>query len=101
MPPRLYTIKSPTNPFLQVVYFLVGGVLLIGMALMGVVILAVGLGLAVVIGAIVYVRVWWFRRKLARSGGQSGAGPARSQSFETDVLEVEYKIVDERDERDD
>jgi hypothetical protein len=91
MPPRPHTISPPTNPFLQVLYIVVGGLLLIGAILMGAVILAVALGLAVILGIAVYLRVWWLNRKLKRSarGGR-----------EAQVLEVEYTVVDERDERD-
>jgi hypothetical protein len=91
MPPRIYTIGTPTNPFLQVVYFILGGLLLIGAVLMGAVILSFAFALALVVGLVIYARVWWLRRKLRRSGGGAGA--------EGDVLEVEYRVVDERDER--
>lgn len=91
MPPRSYNFNPPTNPFLQIVYFVVGGVLLIGAVLMGAVILAVALGLAIVLGLIVYVRVWWLRRKLARRGGRTGS--------DSDVFEVEYTVLDEREQR--
>jgi hypothetical protein len=46
---------------------------------------------ALILGVVIYARVWWLRRKLARAGHESG-GPA-------DVLEVEYTVVDERDDR--
>jgi len=92
MPPRSYTFKTPTNPFLQVLYFVVGGVVLIGAVLMGAVILAIALGLAVVLGLIVYVRVWWLRRKFERAGRTGREG---------EVLEVEYTVVDEQDDRSD
>jgi hypothetical protein len=93
MPPRTYTIRGPRNPILQVVYFIIGGLLLIGAVLMGAVILSVALGLAVILGLVIYARVWWLRRKLRQSGRSAEAG--------ADVLEVEYTVVEERDERDD
>jgi hypothetical protein len=99
MPPRLYTVRPPTNPILQVLYFLVGAVLLIGSIIMGAVILAVVLGLAVILGIVIYIRVWWLKRKLARSGGGSSPGP--SKPADSEVIEVEYTVVNERDERDD
>lgn len=91
MRPRIYTFGAPTNTFLQVVYFILGGLLLIGAVLMGAVILAVALGLAIILALVVYARVWWLRRKLRRSGRQA----------EDNVLEVEYTVVEERDERGD
>jgi hypothetical protein len=91
MPPRGFTLRTPVNPLLQVVYFILGGIVLIGVVLMGAVILAIALGVALILGVVIYARVWWLRRKLARAGHESG-GPA-------DVLEVEYTVVDERDDR--
>jgi uncharacterized iron-regulated membrane protein len=99
MPPRIYTVRPPTNPILQVLYFLVGVVLLIGAVFMGAVILAVVLGLAVIFGIVIYIRVWWLKRKFARAGRGSTAGPSKSNQSE--VIEVEYTVIDERDERDD
>lgn len=93
MPPRIYTIGTPQNPFLQVVYFILGGLLLIGAVLMGAVILSFVMALALILGLVVFVRVWWLKRKLGRSRKRSGRSG--------DVLEVEYTVVDERDERND
>lgn len=98
MPPRSYSFNPPTNPFLQVLYFIVGGVLLIGAVLMGAVILAFALGLAIVLGLVIYVRVWWLKRKFRKAAeGQSRPDGGRGRS--DDVLEVEYTVVDERDDR--
>jgi hypothetical protein len=101
MPPRSYRFNAPTNPFLQVLYFIVGGVLLIGAVLMGAVILAVALGIAIILGLVIYVRIWWLRRRLRQSGrSQSDRNPSGSGRTQgDDVLEVEYTVVDERDDR--
>jgi hypothetical protein len=103
MPPPLYTVRPPTNPILQALYFLVGVILLIGAIFMSAVILAVLLGLAVILGIVIYVRVWWLKRKLARAGGRSGGGPGggHSQQSDSNAIEVEYTVIDERDERND
>ena len=95
---RNYSLIPPANPILQVLYFLVGGVLLIGAVLMSAVILAFVLGFALVAGLIVFVRVWWLKRKLARSGGKPGV--RRDSSADGEVFEVEYRVIDERDEDD-
>jgi uncharacterized iron-regulated membrane protein len=99
MPPRIYTVRPPTNPLLQALYFLVGVVILIGALFMSAVILVVVLGLAVILGIVIYIRVWWLKRKLARSRGNSAAGP--STRSESEVIEVEYTVINERDEKDD
>lgn len=98
MPQRLNTIRPPTNPILQALYFLVGVVVLVGALFMSAVILAVVLGLAVILGIVIYIRVWWLKRKLARSGAGPGAGP--SQPTDSDAIEVEYTVIDESDDRD-
>lgn len=91
MAPRGYTPYTPTNPLLQVVYFIVGGIILIGAVLMGAVILAIALGVAIILGLVVFVRVWWLRRKLGRGG--------TAAETDSEVYEVEYTVIDERDER--
>ena len=98
MPQRNYILTPPTNPILQVLYFVAGGVVLIGAVLMGAVILSVALGLALIVGIVVYIRVWWLRRKLAR-GQEARAGRA-SGSGNAEFLEVEYTVVSEDDDRD-
>lgn len=100
MPPRSYTFRPPTNPFIQVLYFLLGGILLIGAVIVGAFVLAFVLGLAVVVGLVVYARVWWLSRKLARTKSSSGPGPGGGSSG-SEVLEVEYRVVGERNEQDD
>jgi membrane protein implicated in regulation of membrane protease activity len=98
MPPRTYTFKTPTNPFLQILYFLVGGILLIGAIFMSAIVLAFAFGFAIVLGLVIMVRVWWLKRKFARSGRVPSDGPGQTRQAE--VIEVEYTVVDERDERD-
>lgn len=93
---RYFTLGTSTNPVVQMLYLLLGGVLLIGAVLMGAVILAFVFGLALVFGVVVWLRVWWLRRKMrkARSGGSGrGTGSAASSGS---VIEVEYTVVDER-----
>jgi hypothetical protein len=92
MPPHSYPFRTPPHPLLQAVYFVIGGVVLIGAVLMGAVILAIALGLAVVIGVVAWIRFWWLKRRTARS-----APPPATQG---ELLEVEYSVLDERDERD-
>lgn len=90
MPPRSYNLNLPSNPFLQALYFVLGGVLLIGAVLMGAILLAVGLGVAIVLAIVIYARVWWLSRR-------QGKSPGRTTGRTSEVLEVEYTVVDERD----
>jgi len=100
MAPRSYSLNLPTNPVLQVVYFVVGGILVIGAVLMGAFLLAIAFGLAIVVGVFVLVRVWWLKRKIARSafGDGTAGGPASRGGSSSDLLEVEYSVVEERDD---
>ena len=98
MAPRNFILSPPTNPILQVIYFIVGGILVIGAVLMGAVILSFALGLALVAGIVVYIRAWWLQRKLVRTDAASDMRSARSA--ESQVLEVEYTVVSEDEQRD-
>ena len=103
MAPHSYSFNTPTNPVLQVLYFVLGGIVLIGAVIMGAFILAIALGIAIVVGVIVYARVWWLKRTLRRAGGPFGGPSGRSvgggSTSDSEVLEVEYTVVDERDDR--
>jgi len=92
-----FTPGTPQNPFVQVLYFLVGGLLLIGAVLMGAVILAFVFGFVLIFGIVFWIRLWWLRRKFERSGddGGQGQGPRSGKT-----IEVEYTVVEEREPRD-
>jgi hypothetical protein len=92
MPPRAFTLRAPSHPLLQAVYVAVGGIVLIGALLMGAVILAVALGIGLIIGVIAIGRSWWIGRKPGRTS------PRRPVAGT--LLEAEYTVIDERDERD-
>lgn len=96
---RSFNLNPPTNPFLQAVYFIVGGIALIGAILMGAVILSVALGLAIVFGLVIFVRVWWLKRQFRRRMQQSGQQQETGNPNDPDIIEVEYTVVEERDDR--
>ena len=70
----------------------------LGAVLIGGFILAIALALGVILGVIVYIRMWWLRRKFARSGKAPGTGHRGAANDE--VIEVEYTVVSERDDGD-
>jgi hypothetical protein len=92
---RYFTVGTSTNPVMQVLYLLVGGILLIGALLIGSVILAVVLGFALIFGVAIWLRIWWFRRKLGKTPGRRG----HRRDADGEVIEVEYTVVDERKPR--
>ena len=82
----------PENPILQVLVLVMGAVVAVGAIFVGAILLSLFLGLAVIAGLVLYIRLWWLRR---RSG--SGKSRGRSDRF----VEVEYTVVDERPMPDD
>lgn len=103
MPPRSFQFSPPTNPVLQVLYFILGGIVLIGAVIIGGFLLALALGLAMILGLVIFVRVWWLKRKFRAAAGSAASGkPASDRRAEdSSVIEVEYTVVEERDEHDD
>jgi len=99
MSPRILILRSPTNPFLQALYVVIGGVLLVGAILMGAVLLSIALGVVLIAGLVIGVRVWWLRRKLARGSGQASfeRDRGRRPHTATEIIDVEYTVVEQRD----
>jgi len=79
----------PENPLLQFVALVVAAVVAVGAVFLGAILLSLFVGLAIIAGLILYVRLWWLRRSLSKRGGGQ---PMRSG----EIVEVEYTVVDER-----
>ena len=79
----------PDNPLLQFVALVVAAVMAVGAVFLGAILLSLFLGLALIVGVVLYIRLWWLRRKM---GGRSEGRRARSGDF----VEVEYTVVEER-----
>lgn len=91
MQQRYDRIRPPSNPILQV-FALIGAVVFaVGAIFIGAIFLSFFLGLAVIAGLVLYIRLWWLRRK-ARTA------PPRGQRRTGDYVEVEYTVVRERSE---
>jgi predicted lipid-binding transport protein (Tim44 family) len=99
MAPRIIFASTPANPLLQVLSLIGGAIVLIGAVLMGAVILAVVIGIALVLGLVLWVRIWWLRRKFLRAGGARPPDAAGRPGPPTDggveITEVEYHVVRE------
>jgi hypothetical protein len=99
MAPRIIFATPPGNPLLQVLYLLVGGLLLVGAVFLGAIILAVVVGFALVFGLVLWVRLWWLRRKFVRAN--PGAQQSNAKSAESsgtggvEITDVEYRVVGE------
>lgn len=88
-------VSSSGNPILQIVGLIVGVVVTVGAILVGAVVLSFAIGFAVLAGLVLFVRVWWLRRRMARATGPAARRPSG------EIAGVEYTIVKERtvDER--
>ena len=79
--------QRPRNPLVQILAML-GGLLVFAAAfVLGFFLLAVLLGLLLLLGLGVYLRIWWLRRKFTH-GAESD-----------NVLETEYHVVDRNTDR--
>jgi len=97
MSPRGYKFRLPSHPLLQVVYVLLGGIVLIGALFMGAVLLTVALILGLIIGVVALLRAWWLGRGRPRP---ARGRPAQDGQAAGKLLDAEYSVVAERDERD-
>ena len=95
---RVFSFGSSGNPLAQILSLLAFGVVLAAALIMGAVVIAVLLGLAVIGGSVLAIRSWWLRRKFRGGppfGGGSdppGPGPANAR-----LIEGEYVVVNEPD----
>lgn len=88
---RFYSLRTPSNPFLQILSLVVLGAAMIGAVLLGAVLLAGVLTVAVVAAIVISVRVWWLKRKL----GKQPPGPSADGVVGADrrLIEGEYVVV--------
>ena len=97
MPARVHNFRIPSHPLLRALYVLIGGIVLIGAAFMGAVLLAVALGVGLILGLIALLRVWWLGRGRSQPARRRAA---QEQPGAGHLLDAEYSVVAERDERD-
>ena len=79
----------PENPLLQFVALVVAAVMAVGAVFLGAILLSLFLGLALIAGIVLYIRLWWLRRGLSK---RTERQPTRSG----EVVEVEYTVIEER-----
>ena len=83
------------NPIANALVVLVGAIVIAASIVLGFVAFVVLGSIVLVLGAIVGLRVWWFNRKLRRSGQGPAAKPEQAPGG---VIEGEYHVV-KRDEK--
>jgi O-antigen/teichoic acid export membrane protein len=83
-------MKASQNPILQAVSLVIGVVITVAAVLVGTVLLSFIIGFVVLMGLLMYVRVWWARRRIKKTLGSSADGAP------TDIVNVQYTVVKER-----
>lgn len=98
---RIHLQNMPKNPIAQALSLLFFGVVLIGAVVMGAIVLAFAIALAAVFAVVFWIRMWWLTRKMRRqSSGTSSheRSSSRERSSDSEFIEVEYTVVNERDD---
>jgi hypothetical protein len=85
-----YIGPPPMNPVARLLAAVVAILALVGAFFFGLIILAVAIGVGVAAWLVLWLRMWWLRRK----GG--AARPRGSGGDPDDIIEVEYKVVSRR-----
>lgn len=93
---RINLQRMPRNPIAQALSLLAFGVVLIIAILMGAIVLAFVIAFAAVAAVVFWLRMWWLTRKMRRR--QSRAGASQRGDSGSEYIEVEYRVVDERDD---
>ena len=78
------------NPLANILVIIVGTIAIAASIVVGFFAFVIVAAVVLVLAAIIGLRVWWFRRKLARNPG-SQAGPSSDPGG--GVIEGEYRVV--------
>lgn len=95
MPPPLRQL--PGNPIVNAVTIVLGIAALGVAAVFGFVLFGAFLIAAAVFVSVISLRLWWLRRKLAKSGGAGRHSAARGTARRDDgsvLIDVEYEVLD-------
>lgn len=94
------------NPLSRLLAAIAGALLLAGAFFFGFIILLVVLAVGLIAGLVIWLRLWWIKRKIASGEGPVPAGfgksPLRGQdpaSTAEDVIDAEYEVVSRTEEK--
>lgn len=82
--------------FARAIGAIVGAIVMVGLFFLGLTVFAAVAGIALLVFAIVAVRIWWLRRKYRKAAG-TGSGPQRRPGPGGVTLEGEYEERNSRD----
>ena len=96
------------NPLSRLLAAIVGGLVIVGAFMFGFFILVAAIAFGLIAWLVIWVRVWWVKRKLVASGESSPLdfenppGPRPPESRSGEVIDAEYEVVSrsDRSERD-
>ena len=96
----------PMNPLSRLLAAIAGALLLAGAFFFGFIILLVVLAVGLIAGLVIWLRLWWIKRKIASGQGPVPAGfgesPLRGQdpaSTTEDVIDAEYEVVSRTEDK--
>ena len=89
---RMQSLPPPSsNPISRILGLAVGLIVLAGAAVIGTFVLAVAVGVALIAGLALYLRIRWLQRK-ARRGGQGGPRRPDRGSPPGEIIEGEFRV---------
>jgi len=87
----------PLNPVTRLLAGVAGVLALVGFFFFGFIILAVVVVAGLVLWLVIWVRLWWFRRKLAAQAkenqGEAAGKPFSSEQGKGDAIDAEYEVI--------
>ena len=84
------SLSATRNPILQAVGLIVGALVTVIAILIGAVMLSLGIGLVVLVGLVMFVRVRWLKHRMKQTGSPTDDIPSG------EITGVEYTVIKER-----
>ncbi len=96
----------PMNPLSRLLAAIVGALVIVGAFMFGFFILIAAVAFGLIAWLVIWVRVWWIKRKLGATGDSAPrdfgrpSGANREGSGSGDVIDAEYEVVSRTDRPD-
>jgi predicted lipid-binding transport protein (Tim44 family) len=84
------------NPVMQVILALVGLGLMGGLFFLGLMFFAVFAVIALVAGTIIWLRIWWIRRKAIKAGQPDPFAMPSQASQSRDYVDAEFVVIERK-----